>query len=469
MLPQWIASRAGAGRARGQRSLNILVLHNVANFSTTLRNIADYALCFQRYAPEHNYFYHKITEPVTEPMRRMRCDVVIIDSTALGACRYRPVEYWYAEKERYSFIGESDAVKLVFPQDDYHMSAVMDELFHDWNVDIIYSVIPDRHAMLYPRASARSRIEVVLTGYVDDNSIGDVAGFVLPFEQRRFDLGQRVTFYSPVGGRYAQLKGKLAEAAKDQALRAGLQVNISTRDEDRIYGDDWFQFLGNCRYVTGCESGVSLWDPDGAIYDRVRAFEKAHPGASFEEAEQACFPGADGRHVFNAISPRLFEAAMMKCGQILVEAPYLGVLEPHEHYIPVKPDLSDIEDAVAQMRDHAGARRRIAACYAALIATPQFRYSTLVKRVMADIEGLMAGRSPGGAMPGRQFRRLGARHEAELARIEQQAIARKRWEESRQRMQSVRRRIDRLLAMPRKALAGGGRLGRRIVTRLRRR
>jgi hypothetical protein len=36
-------------------------------------------------------------------------------------------------------------------------------------------------------------------------------------------------------------------------------------------------------------------------------------------------------------------------------------------------------------------------------------------------------------------------------------------------MQSVRRRIDRLLAMPRKALAGGGRLGRRIVTRLRRR
>src|SRR4029079_2314641 len=133
--------------------------------------------------------------------------------------------------------------------------AILDELFDDWNVDVINSVIPNYHEMLYPRCSKRSRIEVVLTGYVDDNRLHDLDKFALPFEQRRIDLGQRVTFHPHYGGRFSQLKGRLAESAKDRALRAGFQVDVSTRDEDRIFGDNWFRFLGNCRFITGSESG----------------------------------------------------------------------------------------------------------------------------------------------------------------------------------------------------------------------
>jgi hypothetical protein len=371
---------------------SILVIHNVAHFSRTLRNIADYALCFERYAPNHKYVYHQITAPIPNVLRDIRFHAIIIDSTALSMCRDRPRERWYALKERLSFIGESDAAKLVFPQDDYHQSEMLDELFDDWNCDVVYTVMPAHHELLYPRSRKRSRLEVVLTGYVDDNSVAQINRFAKAFDARTIDLGQRVTMYPARGGRYAQLKGKLALAAKEHAMRRDLRVDVSTRDEDRIFGDDWFRFLGNCRFVTGSEGGVSLWDPDGTLFDSTYEYTLAHPKATFEEIEQACFPGLDGKLVFSAVSPRLFECAMLQCCQILTEAPYLGVLKPGEHYIPVKPDLSNIGDAIDEMRDVDAAKRRINACYETLIEAPEFRYSTLVEMVMRDINEIVTHR-----------------------------------------------------------------------------
>jgi hypothetical protein len=211
------------------------------------------------------------------------------------------------------------------------------------------------------------------------------------------------------------LKGELALAAAAAARRQGMTVDVSTSDADRITGDAWFAFLGDCRFVTGCEGGVSIWDPDGLIYDRVQSYVASHPAASFEEVEAACFPGEDGRHVFSAVSPRLFEAAQMRCCQIQVEAPYLGVLNPFEHYIPVALDLSNVADAVDLARDHAGAERRAENAYQALIENRDFRYSTLARRVFAKIDEIVERRRVSGTAPER-FAALQRRHAAELRR-----------------------------------------------------
>jgi hypothetical protein len=283
---------------------------------------------------------------------------------------------------------------------------------------------------------------------VDDHSLRDIGKFAKPFDQRTIDLGQRVTFYWPRGGRFAQLKGRLALAARQEALRQGFRVDVSTRDEDRIFGDDWFRFLGDCRFITGCESGVSVWDPDGAIFDRVVDYNELHPDAPFEEVERACFPGEDGKYVFSAISPRLFEAAMTGCCQILVEAPYVGALKPHDHYIPVKADLSNIAEAVAQRRDVAGAQRRAANCYEALIATPAYRYSTLTQRVMGAVEELRSSRQLE-SMPTREFRRLGARHDGQLVWMRRRARWQARFELARDVVQGV---IERYIGLARRVL-----------------
>lgn len=402
--------------------LNFLILHNVANFSRTLRNIADYVLCFERYAPQHNYLYHKITEPITNAMRDIPFQVVIIDSSALGIVRYRPRELWYQEKERWSFIKDIDAVKFAFPQDDYHQSETLDELFFDWSIDHVYPAVPRHHSMLYPRTSRRAHIETALTGYVDDRSIDEFAQFNKRFSERTIDVAQRVTFYSPLGGRLAQIKGRLALAMKAAADEAGLRTDISARDEDRIFGDDWLRFLGNARSITGAPSGVSVWDPKGEIHDKVLEFESSHPDATFEEVERACFPGQDGLYDFSTVSPRLFEAALMRCGQVLIEADYLGVLEPHQHYVPVKPDFSNLTDAVAELQDETLATRRIAACFDALIMDRKFRYSAFVARVLKDVDASLSRRH----LPVKgldDFDRLRAEHETQLAEIASRAVA----------------------------------------------
>jgi hypothetical protein len=396
-------------------SYQILVVHNVADFSHTLRNVADYLKCFERYGPPAQYIYHRITDPVTPALLDIRFHAVIFDSSALGACRFRPRSLWEEHKARWSFLADVDAVKMAFPQDDYHESNTLDALFDDFRFDVVYTVIAQDPQRLYPRSSRRAKLITVLTGYVDDGSIERFARHSRLFARRRVDLGQRVTMYSPLGGRYARLKGELAQRAANAARARGMRVDVSLDESDKITGDRWFSFLGDCRYVTGCEGGVSVWDPDGHIYDRVQAYTAAHSSASFEEVEHACFPGEDGRHVFSAVSPRLFEAALMRCCQIQVEAPYLGVLKPFTHYIPVAPDLSNIGEALDLARDQAGAHARIENTYDALVATREFRYSTLAQRVFAKIDSIVTHRHVAGTPPER-FESLRRRHFAELRR-----------------------------------------------------
>jgi len=393
---------------------NILVLHNLGDLSTSLRSMVDYLECFERYGPEHNYIYQRWTAPITSALREMDIHVVILDASALGICRYRPRDLYYEIKDRWSFIADLDAVKLAFPQDDYHQSNVLDELFDDWNVDIIYSVLPKHMEMLYPRSKGKAQLKGVLTGYVDDDSIDMISSLATPFAERRYDVGQRVSMYSPVGGGYARIKGLMADEVDRTAQALGFACNISHRAEDTIHGDDWLRFLGNCRFGLGCEGGVSIWDPDGLIHDRVGTYLAEQPTATFAEVEAACFPGQDQTHVFSAISPRLFESAMMQCCQLLIEGEYLGLLKPFDHYVPVKSDLSNVADALEEMRDWEGAQRRIAATYETLIEDPKLRYSGLVSEVMQDIDALAEKRRFVGSIDSK-FKSLLERHQHELA------------------------------------------------------
>lgn len=401
---------------------NLLILHNLGEDSGSLRSMVDYLRSFERYAPDHNYLYHRWPDPITKTLTEIDFHVVLLDASALGICRYRPREVYYQLKEAWSFVAQMPAIKLAFPQDDYHQSNELDALFDDWNMDVVYSVLPKHMNMFYPRSRKKSELKGVLTGYVDDNSIAATRRHSIPFGQRTLDIVQRVTLYSPVGGRYGRIKGLMAERFKEAAEAEALRIDISCRPESKLYGDSWLQLLGSSRFGLGCEGGMSLWDPDGIYHDRVRAFSEEHPEASFEEVEAACFAGQDMLHVFSAVSPRLFENAMMGASQALIEGEYLGLLTPWEHYIPVRQDLSDVEDAVAAMADLDGAEARAQRTYEALVENPTLRYSHLVAIVMADIHRLSVGRGFKPTSPS-AFRVQQSRHQEQLRRRKRQSAA----------------------------------------------
>ncbi len=60
-----------------------------------------------------------------------------------------------------------------------------------------------------------------------------------------------------------------------------------------------------------------------------------------------------------AISSRHFEPMGTKTCQFLLEGDYNGILRPEEHYVAVRRDLSDVDEAARRFRDD-GDRQEIA-------------------------------------------------------------------------------------------------------------
>ena len=396
---------------------NILILNGLGTFGEERKCTLDHIGFLERYAPgSHNIVNLSWQMPVTNALRRIRFHVIVFTYSALSLRYLRPRERYYEIRDAWAFVGDSDAVKLAFPQDEYHNTCELDLLFSKLGVDIIYSVLPKHMEMLYPSSRTASELKGVLTGYMDDLSVQSMAKSRKPFELREIDVFQRVRMYAAEGafcGRYAGIKGRMATVFQDRGSLRSIKLDISTRAADAVLGGEWLRRLGGSRFSLGCEGGVSVWDPDGRYQDLVRDYVREHRDVSFEQVEAACFPGEDGRYIFSAISPRLFESVVMECSQILVEGEYIGLFEPWVHYIPVRSDLSDVDEALDAMRDVEAAKRRIVACKEVVHDNPALWYSGLAGEVMEDVERVAAGKGFK-EMKFEQFQSMLAEHRSEL-------------------------------------------------------
>ena len=85
-----------------------------------------------------------------------------------------------------------------------------------------------------------------------------------------------------------------------------------------------------------------------------------------------------------AISSRHFEPIGTRTCQILVEGDYNGILKADEHYIAVKKDLSDIDDAIEQFKDDRCRTRIVQQAYDFVINnhTYDHRVAGLLDRVV---------------------------------------------------------------------------------------
>jgi hypothetical protein len=406
--------------------LTIGIFHALGDFTAARRTSILHATFLERYLPRHTYVYHDLRAPVTGALKKIRFDVVIFDVTFLCYRWVRPRAIFDEIFEKYSFLAKLDAVRAAFPQDEYDHSAILDEWLDAYRVDLVYAVVWDAWSELFPRVSRHSEIRRALTGYVDDDDVRRMSAFCLPFEDREVDVGYRARKLPANFGRHGLLKSTLGDRFAGLAKDRGLKLDVSTRPEDVFLGDDWLKFLGRSKFTLGCEGGSSLIDPRGEIRDRVEAYLRDRPEASFEEVEAACFRGLDRPKPLAAISPRTFEVAAARSGQILVEAPYLGVLRPREHYLPLKPDLSNVSEALDAMSDVPRMKSMIDACWDALIAPDTWRYSTHASEVMRDLERTLEkkGLRPHGGRQRAQNKRLADVHREEVARTQQSVRSR---------------------------------------------
>jgi hypothetical protein len=104
-----------------------------------------------------------------------------------------------------------------------------------------------------------------------------------------------------------------------------------------------------------------------------------HPGVSFDEVRARFFAEVDGAIAIETISPRLFEAAALRCAMINLEGRYAGLIEPDVHYVQVARDYGNADAVADRIRDRAFCRQLTDAAHRDLIASDRYSYRTFAR------------------------------------------------------------------------------------------
>jgi hypothetical protein len=361
------------------------------------RSVVDHLFSFRRYGGR-SYEYVNLAVPgLARAFARRRYDAVIWHTSVLAWLRWAPESQQSGVRKRAQAVRGLAPFHVALPQDEFLNSDPVNAFLADIGVQHVFSVAPPSEWPLIYDGLDRDRVGLsqVLTGYLDEETVGRVGGILAEGRERTIDIGYRTMPSKPWLGRHATLKAELADAVRERAVARGLRVDISTRVEDTFYGDDWYRFLASCRYTIGMEGGASVLDRDGSVRDCTERRLAADPGATFEQLEAACFPGRDGELSLFALSPRHLEACATRTAQILVDGEYGGVLRPAEHFVALRDDLSNLDAVLDLVADDRGAEDEIARrAYADVVASGRWTYRRLVEDVERELPGAPAARRP---------------------------------------------------------------------------
>jgi hypothetical protein len=292
-----------------------------------------------------------------------------------------------------SWLRDINAFKVAFFQDEFHYCRQRFDFVNEIGVDLIYThVHPGDISHVWGRYTPRTRALFNYPGYVDSQMVEAAARFSRPFAERDIDVGYRGRPLQPYMGSGSLEKSSIGERFKALGAGTGLRVDIDTSEEGRLYGDDWYRFLGRCRAVLGVESGTSYIDlEDEVLHDYEARVADGRP-VTLEALQQGALGRWDHNFSYRTISPRHFEAAAFRICQVLFEGEYSGMLAPMVHYIPLKKDFSNFDHVVKLIRDPGVREEIVENAHRDLIRSGQYSYQRFVAGV--DRELISAGLLP---------------------------------------------------------------------------
>ena len=268
-------------------------------------------------------------------------------------------------------------LKAIFIQDEYRHVDASIAAMREIGIDVLFTCVPEAEIeKVYSSQLLPGVIKVnVLTGYVPERLLGKA---MLPYAERPIDVGYRARKVPAWLGELGYEKYEIGRNFRDDAAGDNLTLDISFREEDRLYGDDWIDFVGRCKAMLGVESGASVFDFTGEIQRNVDDHTRRNPGVSFQKLKKLYFADADGKIALNQISPRCFEAAALRTLLVMYEGEYSGRMKPWRHYVPFKKDHSNHADVIAVLKDESRANEIIEAAYREVACNPANTFQAFV-------------------------------------------------------------------------------------------
>ena len=286
-------------------------------------------------------------------------------------------------------------LKVEFLQDDYRWVDRTTAAARDAGIGVLFTIAPEPAAgLLYDERLPGVRRVLTLTGYVPDNLMGLP---VKPLAERTLDVGYRARALPFWFGRLSQEKVWVGQRFAELAPRYGLRCDIAWHEHDRIYGQQWIDFMSSCRATLGCGSGASIADFDGSAERAVQGYLRDHPAASYEEVHDAVLRPYEGKVVVDVVSPRVFEAAALGTAMIMFPGDYSGVVSPREHYIVLEEDFSNMDEVVEKLRDGGLVSAMTARTHHDVIESRRWSYQAFVSefdQVVDEEVGAPRGRMP---------------------------------------------------------------------------
>lgn len=296
--------------------------------------------------------------------------------------------------------------KLLFLQDEYRNVWITTERMVELGIHTLFTLVrPELVERAYPDPRLRSvRKLTTLTGFVPQHLIGHPAP---PIRERRVHLCYRSRELPFALGRLGQEKVSIAREVQARAAAHGLTIDVSVREQDRIYGPAWIDFTCAAKAALGTESGASIWDHDGSAQRAVDAFLAEHPGADFETVAREVLVPWEGNLLYSAISPRVFEAAALRTPLVLFPGWYSGVVEPERHYIPLAKDFSNFAEVAEKLKDDAYLQALADRTYEELVLGGRFSKQGFIAQVDDALEETVrrVGRGTNGALDAAALRR----------------------------------------------------------------
>ena len=80
------------------------------------------------------------------------------------------------------------------------------------------------------------------------------------------------------------------------------------------------------------------------------------------------------------ISPRCFEAVALGTGLILFPGNYSGILRPHEHYLPLQKDFSNLDEILNTLHSENLMQEMISRARKDLIESGKYSYSNFIRK-----------------------------------------------------------------------------------------
>jgi hypothetical protein len=225
-------------------------------------------------------------------------------------------------------------------------------------------------------AEYKCRLGCAVTGIPNTGVDPTVFAPKRAIDERPVDVGYRA-MASPRYLGHAE-REEIASYFQENAQRLGLNVDISLAPEHRFDEAAWADFLNRCKGQLGTEAGGDYFELTDKTRRAVLAYERAHPDASLADIRTRFFDGRAPGPPMRIMSGRIVEAAATRTVQILFDGHYDGYFQPDEHFIPLKKDFSNIDEAICGFKDRSYAEKIANNAYE--LAMAELTYDRLLDR-----------------------------------------------------------------------------------------